>query len=210
MIQKLIADHYITMDTRFLDGTKIEANANTYSFVWKKSTLRIEAKLKEKVRETLAHIHKLTQQEASEYIVTDPDQLPIKLEEAAVQLEEQVERFTEQMAGTADREKRKVLRQARSTCKQSLKQIQEGFLPRLTKFEQQKACFGDRNSYSKTVLHMWNQAARIGRTLVQAVEQNKLVFGCHLHIVPRLQLPNWRCLLCPCQNGHSGCGLRQR
>ncbi|GBG06241.1 putative transposase, partial, partial [Paenibacillus agaridevorans] len=60
MIGKLIADNHITMEQYFLDGTKIEADANKYLFVWNKSTLRSEAKLKEKVQETLAHIHTLT------------------------------------------------------------------------------------------------------------------------------------------------------
>jgi transposase len=41
MILKLIEDRYITMENYFLDGTKIEANANKYSFVWKKSTIKI-------------------------------------------------------------------------------------------------------------------------------------------------------------------------
>lgn len=86
MIQKLITDNYITMEQYFLDGTKIEADANKYSFVWKKSTLRFEEKLKEKIQATLAHIHELTQQEAGEYAEA-PEQLPAKLEEAAAILE---------------------------------------------------------------------------------------------------------------------------
>ncbi|WP_261795543.1 transposase [Rubeoparvulum massiliense] len=53
MIRKLIADNYITMEHYFLDGTKIEANPNKYSFVWKKSTLRFEEKLKERIQATL-------------------------------------------------------------------------------------------------------------------------------------------------------------
>ncbi len=53
MILKLIEDKHITMENYFLDGTKIEADANKYSFVWKKSTLRFEEKLKEKIQETL-------------------------------------------------------------------------------------------------------------------------------------------------------------
>lgn len=36
MILKLIEDKYITMENYFLDGTKIEADANKYSFVWEK------------------------------------------------------------------------------------------------------------------------------------------------------------------------------
>ncbi|WP_052648921.1 IS1182 family transposase, partial [Paenibacillus sp. E194] len=150
MIHKLIADNYITMEQYFLDGTKIEANANKYSFVWKKSTLRFEEKLKEKVQTALAHIHTLTQQEAGEYAKAEPDELPAKLEAVAVVLEEKVDRLTEQIAEANGSKERKDLRRERSALKQPLKQIREDFLPRFAKYEQQKGCFGDRNSYSKT------------------------------------------------------------
>lgn len=133
-----------------MDGTKIEADANKYSFVWKKSTLRFEEKLREKVQETLTHIHALTAQEAGEYVPVQAEQLPAKLEEAAAVLEEKVEAFTEQLAQTSDAATRKALRKERSSLKQPLKQIREDFLPRLAKYEQQKVTFGDRNSYSKT------------------------------------------------------------
>jgi transposase len=53
MTLKLIEDNYISMENYFLDGTKIEADANKYSFVWKKATVRSEEKLKKKIRETL-------------------------------------------------------------------------------------------------------------------------------------------------------------
>src|SRR5690606_22141100 len=66
MILKLIEDGHITMENYFLDGTKIEANANKYSFVWKKSTIRFEEKLKEKIKATLEQIHEITQAEEME------------------------------------------------------------------------------------------------------------------------------------------------
>jgi len=37
MIEKLFSENLITMENYFLDGTKIEADANRYSFVWKKA-----------------------------------------------------------------------------------------------------------------------------------------------------------------------------
>ena len=37
----------------FIDGTKIEANANKYTFVWKKTTDKYEAKLQEKIKKLL-------------------------------------------------------------------------------------------------------------------------------------------------------------
>jgi len=186
MIQKLIADNYITMEQYFLDGTKIEADANKYSFVWKKSTLRFEEKLKEKVQETLTHIHTLTQQEAGEYTAAEPDDLPAKLEAAAVVLEEKMERLTEQIAEAKGNEERKDLRKERRTLKQPLKQIREDFLPRIAKYEQQKACFGDRNSYSKTDPdatfmrmkedHMKNGQLKPGYNVQMATENQFILF----------------------------------
>ncbi len=185
MIQKLIADNYITMENYFLDGTKIE-DASKYSFVWKKSTLRFEEKLKEKIQATIAHIHTLTQQEAGEYAEVHSDELPAMLEEAAIVLEEKVEGLTEQIAQAKDNAERKTLRQERKAFKQSLKQIREDYLPRLTMYEQQKACFGDRNSYSKTDPdatfmrmkedHMKNGQLKPGYNVQMATENQFILF----------------------------------
>lgn len=41
----------ISQDALFIDGTKIEANANKYSFVWRRSTEKYQAKLEEHVGE---------------------------------------------------------------------------------------------------------------------------------------------------------------
>ncbi|WP_216409281.1 hypothetical protein [Arcanobacterium phocae] len=51
---------YIDLSTYFLDGTKIEANANKYSFVWSKSIARYKSKLQEKSMLTLPRSMSLT------------------------------------------------------------------------------------------------------------------------------------------------------
>ena len=48
-IHLLIQAEEIEVANLFIDGTKIEANANRYSFVWEKSISKYEAKLHEKV-----------------------------------------------------------------------------------------------------------------------------------------------------------------
>ena len=186
MIRKLIADNYITMETYFLDGTKIEADANKYSFVWKKSTLRFEEKLQEKVQATLQHIHALTQQEAGEYETAQLDELPARLEAAAANLEDKVEELTRQLTQESSSEGRKALRKQRSAMKKPLKHIRGDFLPRLAKYEQQKAVFGDRNSYSKTDPdatfmrmkedHMKNGQLKPGYNVQMATENQFILF----------------------------------
>ena len=49
LVQKLYEMGEIQFAHLFVDGTKIEANANKYSFVWKKSTNKYEARLDEKL-----------------------------------------------------------------------------------------------------------------------------------------------------------------
>lgn len=50
VIRELIERNYINYQNYFLDGTKIEANANRYWFVWKKNQERNGAKLEKEIR----------------------------------------------------------------------------------------------------------------------------------------------------------------
>ena len=43
-------EELVTLDCLFIDGTKIEANANKYSFVWKKATDKFSVKLQEQIQ----------------------------------------------------------------------------------------------------------------------------------------------------------------
>ena len=43
VVEQLLEQGYIDLEKYFVDGTKIEANANKYSFVWRKSTERYKA-----------------------------------------------------------------------------------------------------------------------------------------------------------------------
>ena len=49
----------IAFQNIFIDGTKIEANANKYTFVWKKATDKFEISLQEKIKKTLLDINEL-------------------------------------------------------------------------------------------------------------------------------------------------------
>ena len=105
IIHKLIEENYISFENYFLDGTKIEADANRYTFVWKKSTLTYEEKLKKKIEETLEHIHHLTQLEIEQEKKSENENSEIgeeKLKEIAEKLEEKVETLTEEIEAEKD------------------------------------------------------------------------------------------------------------
>ena len=45
----------VSLEKQFVDGTKIEANAHKYSFVWKKSVEKNKEKLQIKINTDLSH-----------------------------------------------------------------------------------------------------------------------------------------------------------
>ncbi|WP_442857389.1 IS1182 family transposase [Bacillus sp. FJAT-42315] len=182
MILKLIEDKYITMENYFLDGTKIEANANKYSFVWKKSTTRFEEKLKEKIDQTLQHIEEVTKSESD----IPQEATPEQLENLANQLEKEVHQLTEEIDQEPDVQIRKEKRKQRSALRKPMKLIRIDFLPRLAKYKEQNATFGDRNSYSKTDPdatfmrmkedHMKNGQLKPGYNVQMATEHQFILF----------------------------------
>ena len=57
-VAMLVEWGFVSLATVFIDGTKIEANANRYSFVWRKSTEKKIAKLKEQIKKELPVLKK--------------------------------------------------------------------------------------------------------------------------------------------------------
>lgn len=55
-----------TGENLFIDGTKIEADANRYTFVWKKATEKYEKKLEEKIVELLKELKQIPELEFDE------------------------------------------------------------------------------------------------------------------------------------------------
>ena len=56
LIEKLSERNEIQFKNLFVDGTKIEANANRYTFVWKKATEKFEERTKQKFESVLSDI----------------------------------------------------------------------------------------------------------------------------------------------------------
>ncbi|WP_185962876.1 transposase, partial [Klebsiella pneumoniae] len=56
LVEKLHERGDVRFDTLFVDGTKIESCANKYTFVWKKTTEKNEAKLQANVKKQWAQM----------------------------------------------------------------------------------------------------------------------------------------------------------
>jgi hypothetical protein len=75
VIEHLLDRGYIDLEKYFVDGPKIEANVNKYSFVWRKSTEKNKGKLQEKVRTLLKEIDEIEAADEKRYGEKDLEEM---------------------------------------------------------------------------------------------------------------------------------------
>ena len=155
MVVLLKESGLLSMAAVFIDGTKIEANANKYSFVWKKGTEKKVKKIQEKIHETLPEMLKKTgirYYVSAEMEVRHLKKLRRKLcaavKEAGIQF----------VHGKGQR---------KTALQRVLEQV-ESWLGKLKQYTNDLHICGDRNSYSKTdhdatFMHMKEDHMRNGQ-----------------------------------------------
>ena len=140
VLELLVAEGYVKLEHYFVDGTKIEANANRYTFVWRKSVARYKARLQAQVKELFDEIEENERRENQEYGGQDLTELGEAATLTSERLAEAVGRLEASLQnGPTAKERKRLVRKVRRTL-----------LPRLQKYEEQEAILGERNSFSKT------------------------------------------------------------
>ena len=118
-------EELVTLDCLFIDGTKIEANANKYSFVWKKATDKFSAKLQEQIQvyfqeEITPLIHQAIKLDEEEPISSE------QLLEFAQVLEEELEKLNQDIDETPVKGKDERKTQRRK-LKKVLRKVKDNF-----------------------------------------------------------------------------------
>ncbi|MGV3464669.1 MAG: IS1182 family transposase [Heyndrickxia sp.] len=145
---QLIEEKLIEQEAIFIDGTKIEANANKFTFVWKKSVEKYHQGLIEKSNQLYDELLEKEiipemERESSDELTTED------LAKVVEKLEEKVEEYDQKIESCEDVRERKQLRSERKAPKQYRKQFKD-FVARKQKYQSDMEIFGERNSYSKT------------------------------------------------------------
>ena len=145
----LLSDNgLIHEDALYIDGTKIQADANIYSFTWKKAIERYEAKLNANVSELYDELiqAKVNLALSEEILKTSKgiEEIIVSLDKELVAVEAAI---TEEKAipkgGSEQKRRRRILKKHRNKC-------EKDFLPRKQRYEEANATFEGRNSFSKT------------------------------------------------------------
>ncbi len=135
VVKLLAAEGLLSIEEINTDGTKIEANANKYTFVWKKSIQTNKEKMKKQLTDIWAYAQQVASDE--DKVPEPPDFTQIDSEK----VKQAVEQLNEKLAGRKDIDKK---------VKDKLKYVTKNYPENIAKYERQEAVLGQRNSYSKT------------------------------------------------------------
>ncbi len=133
MVQLMADMGYVSLKVQYVDGTKIEAASNRYTFVWRGSVEKYKEKLETKIGSVLNDIEaSIAEDSADQTEENFPQEIDTEtLQKKIKQLNERLSELTKQQ-------------------QKQLKQLESDALPRLEKYQQQLEILEDRNSYSKT------------------------------------------------------------
>jgi len=140
VVELLAEGGYVKLENYFVDGTKIEANANAHKVVWAKRTGKYKSKLREKIDVLLDEIERVNAEEDAEYGEKDLEEMGGNGGMTSEKLKEKVARLNERL----------VQQPGDKPLKKALKTLAQDCLPRLEKYEAQERLLDGRNSYSKT------------------------------------------------------------
>lgn len=133
LVEMMVDLDFISLEKQFIDGTKIEANAHKYSFVWKKSVEKNKARLQAKIDAVLSEIGQAIE---SDLMHTD------KQEQVAINSE----KLEEKIKAINQNTKTALLTKKQKKVVEKLEKEQ---LVKLQEYEKHLENLGERNSYSK-------------------------------------------------------------
>ena len=165
LVTYIIENEYASTDIYYLDGTKIEANANKYSFVWTNATSNYQGKLTEKIKSFLEEAVNIAKDENSESELLNSIKSLSELSSGILKsLEEKDSRYKKSVISSdeiddisnnltqienelesIDAESKRI-----KTVKKLKKKFAEDFYPRMKKYEMYNRIADGRNSFSKT------------------------------------------------------------
>jgi transposase len=130
----LAGEGVISLREATLDGTKIEANANRYTFVWEKTVKRSKQSIREQLREVWKYVERVCRDE--EQMPNEPDFEAVDPEAVA----RAVEAIDEALAG----------RKTDAKMRAKVSRMKREFPARAARLEKQERMLGGRRSCSKT------------------------------------------------------------
>ncbi|MCT3616133.1 IS1182-like element ISLac1 family transposase, partial [Lactobacillus acidophilus] len=175
----------------FIDGTKIEADANRYTFVWRKAVEKFHKKLKGQAVELYDEL-------IAKEVVKAMAQEKVRTSQGLAELAQETEAEIEKLTKKIEQEPRAIpggspRKARRRRLKKLLHKLRKDYVPRMKKYEEAEEIFAGRNSYSKTdhdatFMHMKEDHMKNGQLKpgynIQAATTNQYVVDFALYHNP--------------------------
>jgi transposase len=140
VLELLVEEGYVKLENYFVDGTKVEANANRHKVVWAKSRAKYEQRLREKVKELLKEIDAVNEAENEEYGDQDLEEMGGGGGLTSEKLEKKIEELNQRLKEQPEDKK----------LAKAVKMMNKDYLPRQRRYEEQERKLAGRSSYAKT------------------------------------------------------------
>jgi transposase len=134
VVELLVEAGHLSLKEVFTDGTKIEAQANRYTFVWGNAIKTSKAKMEEQLKELWAYAERIAAEELKDE--TPESFAPVN----AAQVKHVIEKIDRALEGKPISKK----------VKQKLQYAKKNWPASMERYKQHEKILGKRNSYSKT------------------------------------------------------------
>jgi transposase len=161
IVMLLVESGQLSIKEIYVDGTKIEANANKYTFVWGKAIKKSKERIEQQLKELWQYTQELAEEEErqtdeEEFEAIDPEKV-----------KETIEKIDEQLKDKPVSKK----------IKQKLSYAKKHWPGAIEKYKQQEEILGKRNSYSKT-----DEDATFMRMKEDSMQNGQLKAGYNLQV----------------------------
>lgn len=174
IVMLLVEADQLSIKELYVDGTKLEAQANKYTFIWSKSVKKNKARIKEQLKVLWKYTQQVAKEEIGDEEEDDFDEIdPTKIEETIKKIDNALK----------DKPVDKPI-------KQKLNYAKKNWSKNYRKYEEQEIKLGGRNSCSKTDEgatfmrmkedHMLNGQLKAGYN-VQISSNNQYIVNYSLH-----------------------------
>ena len=134
VVELLVEAGHLSLKEVFTDGTKIEAQANRYTFVWGNAIKTNKAKMEEQLKELWSYAERIAAEELK-------DEAPESFAPvSATQVKNTIEKIDQALEGKPISKK----------VKQKLQYAKKNWPENVKRYQEHEKVLGKRNSYSKT------------------------------------------------------------
>jgi transposase len=138
VVEVLVAGGSIQLENYYVDGTKIEAQANKHRVVWAKRNRRYQEQIRDKVQEILEEVERVNAEEDEVYGDGDLPEVDIGKRIDSETLQKTIEEINQKLRNLPKDQE----------LKAAVEKMEQNYLPRQRKYEAQERKLAGRNSYA--------------------------------------------------------------